>query len=418
MMEKGSPDERVLVLAPIGQDAEAIAELLTRHRIESHVCRSPADCVQFMKAGAGALLLTEEALELEQPFHLLETLKSQPTWSELPLIVLTTGGQSRLTRLLESVAQAAGSVTLLERPIASLTLLRSIEVALNSRRRQYQVRDLLIEQRRNADRLRELYARLGDHARELEHLVELRTAKLAESNQQLRREIQEREEAERAREELRRQLGRAQEEERRRIARELHDQMGQNLTALNFGLRSLGESKPSGKSIPELIRPLQELAAQTARDLHRVALELRPAALDDLVLVKALGQLIETWAQHCQIEADFEPGNYDSGGILPEVEDTLYRVIQEALNNIAKHDGAAHVSIVLSRRPGQVQAIVEDDGVGFDVAAKFEAADGRGRLGLVGMKERLSGIDGKLQIESSPGAGTTLTIRAPIVTQK
>jgi signal transduction histidine kinase len=65
-----------------------------------------------------------------------------------------------------------------------------------------------------------------------------------------------------------------------------------------------------------------------------------------------------------------------------------------------------------------VQAIVEDDGVGFDVAAKFEAADGRGRLGLVGMKERLSGIDGKLQIESSPGAGTTLTIRAPIVTQK
>ena len=244
--------------------------------------------------------------------------------------------------------------------------------------------------------------------------MQMRTAKLAQSNEQLRREIQEREEAERAREELRRQLSQTQEEERRRIARELHDQMGQNLTALNFGLRSLSEGNPCCDDITALIRPLQELAAQTARDLHRVALELRPATLDDLGLVKALRNLVETWARHCQIESDFEPGNYDPAGVSSEIETTLYRVTQEALNNAAKHAGATHVSVVLSRTAGQVQAIVEDNGRGFD-AAKFQAAGGHGRLGLVGMNERLSDIRGQLQVESSPGEGTTLIIRIPIL---
>src|SRR5262249_30019606 len=155
--------------------------------------------------------------------------------------------------------------------------------------------------------------------------VQLRTAKLEESNEQLRREMNQRAKAERAREELRRRLINAQEDERRRIARELHDQMGQNLTALNFGLRSLGELKASPEKLAGVVRPLQELAAQTARDLHRVALELRPSALDDLGLVKALRSLVETWARHCQIKSDFEPGNFDPSGVSAEIETTLYR---------------------------------------------------------------------------------------------
>gem|GEM_PF-1783864 len=411
-------DERVLVLAPVGQDARAMANLLTGHGMETEICRNPAECIVSMGEGAGAAILTEEVLELEGAFDLLEILRAQPAWSELPLIILTTGGESRLTRLLESAASAAGSITLLERPIGTATLLRSVEVALNSRRRQYQVRDLLVEQRRSAQELREAHRRIADHARELERLVELRTAKLAESNEQLRREIEEREKGERAREELRRQLSNAQEEERRRIARELHDQMGQNLTALNFGLRSLGEGGTGGESVAALVRPLQELAAQTARDLHRVALELRPSALDDLGFVKALRNLVEMWGRQYQIESDFEPGNYDCAGVPSEIETTLYRVIQEALNNAAKHSGAKHVSVLLSRTSDYVQAIVEDDGRGFDLAAKLQAADGHGRLGLVGMQERLSGISGKLEVESAPGEGTTLIVRIPIGLQK
>lgn len=410
-MEKHNTNESVLVFAPLGQDASAMAELLLSHGIDALICESPTDCIAQIDKAIGALLMTEEALEMQGTLDLLESLKSQPAWSELPVIILTTGGESRLARLLELAAAAAGAITLLERPIATRTLLRSVEVALNSRRRQYQVRDLLVAQRRSAQQLHEAHARLADHALDLEKLVKLRTANLAESNEQLRREMQEREE-------LRRQLINAQEEERRRIARELHDQMGQNLTALNFGLRSLADADAARESISEFVRPLQELAAQTARDLHRVALELRPTDLDDVGLVQAVRNLVQMWARHRQIESDFEQGNYDSAGVSSEIETTLYRAVQEGLNNVAKHSDASHVSVLLSRTDEQVQAIIEDDGCGFEVGTKLKQGDGGGHLGLVGMKERLSAIAGQLQIESHPGEGTTLIIRVPLVRQK
>lgn len=271
----------VLIVAPLGGDAKTLGAFLARQGIKTQVCRDPATCATSIQFGASALLLTDEALELEGARQLLETLESQPEWSELPVIILTTGSESRKEKLLDSVARAAGTITLLERPIATTTLLRSVEVALNSRRRQWQVRDLLIVQQRSAEQLRKAHTRLADRARQLDGLVQLRTAKLAETNGQLRREMKEREKAEQAREQLRRKLANAQEEERRRIARELHDQMGQNLTTLNLGLRSLANADPSRNELEPLVRPLQELAAQTARDLHRIALELRPSALDD-----------------------------------------------------------------------------------------------------------------------------------------
>ncbi len=414
-MTTSDSDGRVLILAPVGQDATAMAEMLDSRGFNTCICAGPGACRAQIQAGAGALVLTEEALDIDAMFDLLDTLNAQPAWSELPLVILTDGGEPRREQLLELAAAAAGSVTLLERPIATMTLVRSVEVALSSRRRQYQVRDLLEEQRHTTQQLREAHERLAGRARELETLVRLRTAKLAESNEQLRSEMIEREQAEAAREALRRQLSIAQEEERRRIARELHDQMGQNLTALNLGLKSLQDGEPCCDGLPSVVRPLQELAAQTARDLHRVALELRPPALDDLGLVKALRNLLETWSLHCRIEADLEAGGYDPAGASPEIEMTLYRVIQEALNNAAKHSGASHVSLVLRSTRDHVQAIIEDDGHGFDAVRVLQSATDRGRLGLLGIKERLSDLGGSLEIESSPNSGTTLIARIPFV---
>jgi signal transduction histidine kinase len=374
-------------------------------------------------------VLTEEALELDSCSKLFETLAAQPPWSELPLIILTTGGESRSARLLELLAKAAGALILLERPIGSATLLRSLEVALNSRRRQYQVRDLLEEQRQNQqqlqqvhqqlqqthERLGEAHQELADRARQLEGLVEARTASLIVSNEQLRREIVERQEAETAREALRRKLLHAQEEERRRIARELHDQMGQNLTALNIGLKSLLDDN-SRSNMPSRVERLQELATQTARDLHRVAVELRPAALDDLGLVKAIRNLLETWSTRCSVDVDFEATQYDATDVSPEIETTLYRVVQEALNNIAKHSGANRVGLLVRRTRSHVQAIIEDDGRGFDTALASAAGNGNGRLGLLGMQERLGTVGGTLKVESTPGSGATLIAQVPIVT--
>lgn len=413
-MQNNERELRVLVMAPFGQDAPAIAEFLTKRGWPTRICSGAAECCAEINCGAGALVLTEEALETERGFDVFEALRTQPQWSELPVIILTSGGESRLNRLLELAAAAAGAVTLLERPISSTTLLRSLEVALHSRRRQFQVRDLLEEQLRAQTKLRYAHEQLADRAQQLETIVQERTARLVETNEQLRSEMSERERAEAARKALRRQLTHAQEEERRRIARELHDQMGQDLTALNLGLKSLHEAAPA--KLRKLIRPLQKLATQTARDLHRVALELRPSALDDLGLLKAVRNLAETWSAHCGIAVDVEFGRYSPTGVSTEMKTTLYRIIQEALNNVAKHSGAKHASIVLQSAAGHIQAIVEDDGRGFDITKSKSRpiADHSGGLGLTGIQERLTGWGGSLNVESAPNQGTTLIVRIPI----
>ena len=405
-MKKNNSTERVLIIAPVGRDAHVMAELLDRHGFEVLICGSLAECAAHIEFGAGALILTEEALELGSLSHLFEALAAQPSWSELPLIILTTGGEPRLVRLLEMAAQAAGGVTLLERPVGTTTLIRSLEVALKSRRRQYQVRDFLDEQRRTELALRKAHEQLGDRAEQLQTLVELRTAKLARSNERLRREMAEREE-------LRRKLLHAQEEERRRIARELHDQMGQNLTALNVGLKSLLDGQ-SRSGLGSRVQHLQELATQTARDLHRVAVELRPAALDDLGLVKAIRAFIETWSTRYGIDVDFEAGQYKAAGISSEIETILYRIIQEALNNVAKHSGATRVALVLRRTADQLHTIIEDDGRGFDARMASQSGNGSGRLGLLGIQERLGMVGGNFKVESAPERGATLLVRIPI----
>ncbi|HEY4639134.1 MAG TPA: PAS domain S-box protein, partial [Candidatus Udaeobacter sp.] len=152
-MKKNKSTERVLIIAPVGRDAHVMAELLGRHRFEVVICGSLAECAAQIQSGAGALILTEEALELGSLSHLFDALAAQPSWSELPLIILATGGEPRLVRLLEMIVQAAGGVTLLERPVGTTTLIRSLEVALKSRRRQYQVRDFMDEQHRKQSEL-------------------------------------------------------------------------------------------------------------------------------------------------------------------------------------------------------------------------------------------------------------------------
>lgn len=153
-------ESRVLVVAPVGQDAEAMAGMLRSEGVAAQACAGVSECLERLESGAGAVLLTEEALELPGAEELLENLTRQPAWSELPLIILTSGGETRFARLLELAQEVAGAVTLLERPMRTVTLLQAVRVALRSRGRQYQVRDLLAERERAAQELRESEARL------------------------------------------------------------------------------------------------------------------------------------------------------------------------------------------------------------------------------------------------------------------
>jgi signal transduction histidine kinase len=158
----------------------------------------------------------------------------------------------------------------------------------------------------------------------------------------------------------------------------------------------------------EAVSELRELVVQTLQDVRRLAVELRPSALDDFGLVPAIERLADTFRERSGMEVDVEVQIGDER--LPgPVETTLYRIVQEALTNIAKHAGARHVSIILARKNGAIAALVEDDGAGFDASAEAD-----GGLGLVGMRERVRLVGGVLRIESTPGSGTTLLAEVPV----
>ncbi|MCW2963158.1 MAG: sensor histidine kinase [Actinomycetia bacterium] len=195
-----------------------------------------------------------------------------------------------------------------------------------------------------------------------------------------------------------------QELERRRLARELHDETGQALTSVLLGLKAV----ETAEDAPAALARLRELVVATLQDVRRLAVELRPKALDDFGLVPALERLVETFTEATGISVEFE-SQLGAERLQPEVETTLYRIVQEALTNIAKHAGARRVSVLLVRRPGVVSALIEDDGLGF---GRDEEA--RGGIGLAGMRERLALLDGKLTTESGRGTGTSLVAEVPL----
>jgi signal transduction histidine kinase len=209
-----------------------------------------------------------------------------------------------------------------------------------------------------------------------------------------------------ARDALRRVVA-GQELERRRLARELHDETGQALTSILLGLKNV-EDASSPESARAAAAELREQIVDTLQNVRRLAVELRPSALDDFGLAPALERLAEAFGEQSGITVDIQT-NLDSPRLAPEVETALYRIVQEALTNVAKHAEATRVSIVVTRRENSVTAVIEDDGRGF--GAGGGTGDG---LGLVGMKERVGLLGGRLALESTEGAGTTVVAEVPL----
>jgi signal transduction histidine kinase len=204
-----------------------------------------------------------------------------------------------------------------------------------------------------------------------------------------------------------RRVVQAQELERQRLARELHDETGQALTSILLGLKPL-EDALADHPARAALADLREQVVSALQDVRRLAVELRPAVLDDFGLVPALERLTDAFAEQSGIRIDFHSALGDRR--LPtEVETTLYRVVQESLTNIVKHANAQNVSVSVARRESTVAAVIEDDGAGFDQRAVRDES-----VGLLGMRERLSFVDGRLEIESRPGAGTTIVAEVPL----
>ncbi len=193
----------------------------------------------------------------------------------------------------------------------------------------------------------------------------------------------------------------AQEAERARIARELHDEAGQVLTGLSLHLRAIEERERD----PDVRSSLAELRASVgavSSGLRELITELRPSGLREHGLEGAVQRQAERLREATGISVDVAVSRLPA--LTQEVEVVVFRVVQEALTNVARHSGASHASVVASAHGGRLRIVVEDDGRGFDPAAPTS------RLGLAGIRERIQMLGGALRIDSSPGAGTALTV--------
>ncbi len=373
-------EERIIIMAPIGQDARAMAMLLEPEGFQPEIVSGPAQCCEKL-SDAGAVLLTEEALELPQVADLIDTLEAQPPWSELPLIVLTSGGESRLAKLLDLLAEAAGSVTLLERPMSAATLLRSVQVALRSRRRQYQVRDLL------------------------------------ERQQILRGEAEE--------------ANRIKDEFLATVSHELRTPLNAILGWATLIRQARADEHTLARAI-ETIERNAKAQAQLIEDLLDVSrmisgnLRLNVEQIDLVSVIKAAVDVVHPAVEAKGIQLDLDLDFVDR---LEADAHRLQQVVWNFLSNAVKFTGAGgRVQIRLEQVESQARITVSDTGEGIDpeflphIFEPFRQADGTstkrsGGLGLgLAIARRLVEMHGGTISAKSEGAGrgSTFTLGIPM----
>ena len=265
--------------------------------------------------------------------------------------------------------------------------------------------------------------RLGRSLDEMRVALKNSLDSVEQANQQLERRVEERtreleglykklREREEWRGELLRKVISAQEDERRRIARELHDETSQTLSALAIGLETALARYPSDVSRARLV-DAKALAVRTINELHRIIYDLRPSVLDDLGLLSAIRWYAERQLESRGISVRCEFASSETR-LAPETETALFRVVQEAVTNIAKHAQADTVLIQCAERDGMLTIEIEDDGQGFDPSTLPPPAARERGLGLLGMRERVELLGGTLILDSAPGQGARIAVSVPL----
>lgn len=250
-------------------------------------------------------------------------------------------------------------------------------------------------------------------ARQTDLLREELNAK-GEKNTSLIAEIRDRRAAEEKITALFRRLVSTQDEERRRISCDIHDQVGQQMTAFRMTLDALHTSRDGDSSWRDHVGRARQLVEEIERSLRFLSWELRPAgALERFGLEMALENVVSGWSERFGIAAEFQGPGAETLRLPLDVATNLYGLVQEALHNVAKHAAARHVAVLLQARDHGAVVIVEDDGRGFDAAQALERCENHG-LGLVSMRERAALCGGTLEIDAAPGHGTTIFVRIPL----
>lgn len=208
---------------------------------------------------------------------------------------------------------------------------------------------------------------------------------------------------------LTRRLISVQEEERRKLARELHDEAGQYLAALSVGIGALAKKADCPPTMATRLREYNSLVSNLAQEMHEIVVALRPASLDRNGLDAAVAQYVSSIVERYGLDVKLAARGMEAR--LPsEIETAIYRLVQEALTNVVLHARASQARVHIERDPDAIAAVIEDDGIGFDL----EEAARSGRLGLVGMRERTQMIGGEIKIDTGPGRGTRVAVRVPL----
>jgi len=253
-------------------------------------------------------------------------------------------------------------------------------------------------------RMRDLTLSLQEKNKQLEISSQVEKARLFEAVSQQHKQLLA----------LTGRLTEVQEAERKQLARELHDEMGQALTAISINLAAIQKELPAecAAKVYERLTEASWLAEQTLEQIRELSLNLRPPILDDLGLIPTLRWYIKQYANRVDIKTEFKTNGLEDR-LAPEVETTLYRVIQEALTNVARHAQASIVRLHLQRKQSSVVALIQDNGQGFDVAKILDQEGLPTGTGLLGIRERVTLLGGKFNVRSQPGHGTQLTVAIP-----
>jgi len=377
-----SSESQVLIFAPFGKDAALIQSVIGKSGISAAVVDDVGKVAEGL-SGAGAGIITEEALSAQGIDRLAQSVAAQPPWSDFPILVLTGGGSSTPTT--ENAARSRaplGNITLLERPLRPATLISAVKTALRARQRQYQIRDHLRQQQAAEEALRRAHD-------QLESLVEERTDALRKLSSRLLH---------------------VQDEERRRIARELHDSLGQYLTATKINLDLLAQSDPHSKRLDEA----QQLLERAISDTRTLSHLLHPPLLDEAGLASAATWYVEGFGQRSGIKVSLElPSNFER---LPSpVETTLFRILQEALTNVHRHSRSSAVDVQLGIEDSTVELRIRDYGKGIPeiTLERFRRNGTNVGVGLAGIRERIKELGGELEIQSKD-PGTLLRVVIPL----
>src|ERR1051326_3755274 len=346
MAADSNSDSRVLILAPFGKDAGLIGKVLRQSGIDVCTISSAGELMAAIPENAGAVVIAEEVLHDKEIDVLSQKLSAQPPWSDLPLLVLTGSGVS--TEATESAVRARSplrNVTLLERPLRPATLISAVRSALVARQRQYEIRAHLEKQKAAEDALRRAHDIL-------ETQVEERTAALRKLSVQLLR---------------------VQDEERRRIARELHDSLGQYLTAAKINLDVMARN---GQAVSAYLHEAQQLIDRAIGDTRTLSHLLHPPLLDEAGFAFAAKWYVEGFGKRSGIAASLHlPDNLRR--LPPDIETALFRILQESLTNVHRHSGSSRVEVSLACDSTHVTLIIEDhgDGIPRDVLERYAKTD-------------------------------------------